>query len=202
MTTALPRAATILAVLTLALGACTRETLRPAPTEGWEAHVAAVNQRENWALSGKIGVRAASGSGSAALGWQQQGANYRLVLSGALGMGKLVLSGDRDGVTWTDQQGQLRHHPDPDLLVHEVWGWNIPVAALQFWVRGIPQPDRPLDSAEIINTEAASFRQSGWLVKPGSYRDIEGISLPTRIRLEGQGAILTVLVNRWSVPAP
>ncbi|MBK6584754.1 MAG: outer membrane lipoprotein LolB [Gammaproteobacteria bacterium] len=202
MTTALPRAVTIVVMLALGLGACTRETLRPAPTGDWEAHVAAVNQRANWALNGKIGVRAASGSGSAALGWQQQGANYRLVLSGALGMGKLVLSGDRDGVSWTDQQGQPRHHPDPDLLVRELWGWNVPVAALQFWVRGIPQPDKPYDEAAIINSEAASFRQSGWLVKPGSYRDIEGISLPTRIRLEGQDAVLTVLVNRWSASPP
>ncbi len=202
MINTLPRTITIMAVLTLALSACTQETRRPAPAGDWDAHIAAVSEREHWALHGKIGVRAASGSGSAALGWQQQGANYRLVLSGALGMGKLVLSGDRDGVTWTDQQGQPQHHPDPDHLVQQLWGWNVPVAALQFWVRGIPQPDKPYDEAEIVNTEAASFRQSGWLVKPGSYRDIEGISLPTRIRLEGQGATLTVLVNRWIASPP
>ena len=56
MINTLPRTITIVAVLTLALSACTRETRLPPPAADWDAHVAAVSERENWTLNGKIGV--------------------------------------------------------------------------------------------------------------------------------------------------
>jgi outer membrane lipoprotein LolB len=186
----------------LVLAGCAPQPRRAEMPADWQAHAAAVGALEAWQLQGKIGVRAASGSGSAFLTWKQEAASYRLVLSGALGMGKLVLTGDADGVAWNDSRGRTGRHADPDALVAEIWGWQLPVAALKYWIRGIPQPGRAVEDAEFAGAEVTRFRQSGWLVEPGAYREVDGLALPTRLRLEGEGAVLTLLINRWGPPAP
>ena len=89
-----------------------------------------------------------------------------------------------------------------EALVAEIWGWQLPVAALKYWIRGIPRPGHPVADAEFAGAEVTRFRQSGWLVEPGAYRDVDGLALPTRLRLEAEGAILTLLINRWGPPAP
>lgn len=198
-----PHRAALLGLCALLLLAGCAPQPRPAPLPAdWQAHAAAVGARQAWQLQGKIGVRAASGSGSAFLTWKQQAESYRLVLSGALGMGKLVLTGDAHGVAWNDSRGRTGQHADPEALVAEIWGWQLPVPALKYWIRGIPRPGHPVADAEFAGAEITRFRQSGWLVEPGAYRDVDGLALPTRLRLEGEGAILTLLINRWGPPAP
>jgi len=192
----------LLALLALLLHGCARETSRIDSTPDWQAHRNAVSARSDWNLQGKIGVRAASGSGSASMNWQQNDEDFRLILSGALGMGRLVLHGNRDLVNWNDSRGRSGRHSDPDALIEEIWGWDVPVAALQFWIRGIPQPGESVEETQFANGLATRFRQAGWLIEPQEYRDVAGLALPTRIRLEGAQATLTVLINRWNVPAP
>lgn len=196
-------AAASLLLLSFLLSACMPQNQRQEPgAEDWTARATALQDMDNWQLQGKIGVRAAQNSGSAALNWQQQEERYRLVLSGALGMGKLVLWGDQNGVSWTDDNGEHRQHPDAQALVSELWGWSIPVEALRYWVRGIPQPQQPFTGKPATEDEAAAFAQAGWTVQPVNYRDTDGHSLPTRIRLQSASATLTVLVNRWTLLPP
>lgn len=191
-----------LATLLLAclLAGCVRETAR-VPAD-WQARAAALAERGSWDLQGKIGVRSTRESGSALLSWRQREAEYRLVLSGALGLGKLVLSGNPQGVSWTGRDGQVRNHPDPAALIRELWGWEVPVGSLSWWVRGLPDPAHALGKPRIQNGLATRFEQAGWLVEPQDYRAVEGIELPTRVRLEGQGAVLTVSISRWSFAGP
>ena len=132
--------------------------------------------------------------------WQQRNDNYRMVLNGALGLGKMVLNGNQDAVSWSDSQGKNHHHPNPDELVNELWGWQIPVRALPFWVRGIPQPDIAITDLQLLNGAALAFNQAGWTVRYDAYRDSNGLTLPSRIVLEREGTVLTLLVNRWSAP--
>ena len=98
-----------------------------------------------------------------------------------------MLTGDAHGVAWNDSRGRTGQHADPEALVAEIWGWQLPVAALKYWIRGIPRPGHPVADAEFAGVEVTRFRQSGWLVEPGAYRDVDGLALPTRLRLEGEG---------------
>jgi outer membrane lipoprotein LolB len=186
-----------IAVLMLLAGCAQQPSMEPAD---WTAHRDAVAARASWDLQGKIGLRAPGRSGSAFLSWNQQSGNYRLVLSGALGLGRLVLQGDASGVSWQGKDGKTRHHPDPSVLIAEAWGWTVPINALRFWVRGIPDPSLPVEDQVLEHGLATRFRQSGWTVTPQNYTDASGISLPGRVRLEGESAALTVSISRWTFP--
>ena len=73
-------------------------------------------------------------------------------------MGKLVLTGDADGVAWNDSRGRTGQHADPEALVAEIWGWQLPVAALKYWIRGIPRPGHPV--ADVIELEHQQHRHA------------------------------------------
>jgi outer membrane lipoprotein LolB len=184
--------------LVVLIGGCAQQPARE--TADWTAHQDAVSARATWDLQGKIGLRSPGRSGSAFLSWNQQGESYRLVLSGALGLGRLVLEGDASGVSWQGKDGKPRHHPDPAVMIAEAWGWTVPVNALRYWVRGIPDPSLPVEEQVLEQGLATRFRQSGWTVMPENYSDTSGISLPGRVRLQGGSAALTVSISRWAIP--
>ncbi|HMV72222.1 MAG TPA: lipoprotein insertase outer membrane protein LolB [Pseudomonadales bacterium] len=185
----------------LMLTGCSIAPRAPEMPADWEQHVATLAARENWKLSGKLGVRAQSANGAATLDWTQHGASWRLILAGALGSGRLTLDGGTDGVAWRDTRGRSGHHADPDALVTELWGWPLPVAALRYWVRGIPQPGVAIEKPEFGNGSLRRFVQAGWQIEASEQREVEGFALPTRLRITGYGAVLTLVVREWSLPA-
>ena len=192
----------LLFVVTLALAGCGLTPRAPAPPADRDRHAAALAARENWTLSGKIGVRAPAGSGAATLDWSQHGESWRLVLGGALGMGRLVLDGDPGGVAWRDARGRAGRHADPDALVAELWGWPLPVAALRYWVRGIPQPGVAVEQPEFAPAGPSRFAQAGWHIEASEHRTVDGLAVPTRLRVSGYGAVLTLVVRAWTLGAP
>ena len=192
---------TVLIAATMLLAACA-PLRQPSPvSRDWQSHVRELHQQRSWQLQGKIGIRAPHDSGSAFLNWQQGPTAYRLVLSGALGLGKLVLDGDQSGVDWVDEDGAQHHHDNPDALIRELWGWEIPLRALPYWIRGVPQPSSAVSGLQLANGTALGFIQDGWSLQFSAYRNSNGAALPGRIRAEREGLILTVLVNRWSSPS-
>lgn len=192
----------LLAMLLLALAGCSTSPRTALPAGDWEHAAAAVLAHENWALNGKIGVRAPSGNGAATLDWTQHGDAWRLVLGGALGMGRLMLEGTPDGVAWRDTRGNSGRHADPEALLRELWGWPLPVAALEYWVRGVPQPGVGIEHAEPGEGGLRRFAQSGWEIETTERQEVEGLALPTRVRVTGYGAVLTLVIRRWDLASP
>lgn len=195
------RGALLLSLLLLA--ACGSSPRIPDLHSDWERRSTALAAQQHWALSGKIGVRADTGNGAATLEWTQHGGSWRLLLAGTLGMGRLTIDGDdADGISWRDTQGRSGRYADPDALVSELWGWPLPVRALRFWVRGIPQPGVTVDTVDFVGDDLLRFVQSGWQIEASAYRDIDGFVLPTRLRLTGNGATLTLAIRQWKLQAP
>lgn len=190
-----------LAIVAMAclLAACAQQPR--APVE-WTRQTDAISRQTRWDLDGKIGLRGPDRAGSAFLSWKQDGPNYRLLLSGALGLGRLALDGDAEGVSWV-RDGRRGRHEDPEALIAEIWGWRVPIGALQFWVRGIPDPGLPAESHDFENGVLSRFRQSGWTVEPSAHRAVGELLLPHRVRLHGEaGVSLTIAVSRWTLPPP
>lgn len=194
--------AALLLVVLLTLAGCSSTPRAPTTATDWERTASALAAHENWALSGKIGVRAPSGNGAATLDWTQHGDAWHLVLGGALGMGRLMLEGTPDGVAWRDTRGNSGRHVDPEALVRELWGWPLPVAALAYWVRGIPQPGVGIEYAEPGDGGLRRFAQSGWEIETTERQEVDGFALPVRVRVTGYGAVLTLAIRRWHLAAP
>ena len=188
--------------LILLLSSCAIQKPLPAPADGvaWKAHRQALTALENWQARGRIAVRTDSDGWSAGFDWTQAGGNYRIRLRGPFGQGALELEGDTHGV-WLRRAGQPAvFATDADVLMEQESGWRLPVAGLNYWLRGLPDKQGStishLDSAGRL----AFLQQRGWQIKYRTYQDYGAVALPTRLALQRDGLRVKVIVDSWELP--
>lgn len=187
--------------LIVMITACARQPLQPVTD--WRGHEAAAQSLQHWQLSGKLGVRLPDDSGSARLRWRQSPDDYRIDLSGPFGQGRVIIESTETGVRLR-QGGEPPVEADSaETLMWQTTGWQIPVAELTYWVRGIPAPDsrhRVLERTPqgLLKT----LRQSGWTLHYSDYATSGQLPLPGRIIAERQDTRLTLIIYDWSLPQP
>ena len=87
-------------------------------------------------LLGKLGTP----SGSANLRWEQWGEHFVIRLWGPMGQATTLITGDVRRVVLERADGGARRVGDPSVILNEELGWEIPIGALSYWVRGVPAP--------------------------------------------------------------
>ncbi|MCS6947793.1 MAG: outer membrane lipoprotein LolB, partial [Steroidobacteraceae bacterium] len=149
---------------------------------------------------GRLAV-AADGQGfQAQLHWLQQGDTAEVSLQGPLGVGgvHLRLIGERLQLRLSDGR-QVAGDAALAELERRV-GAALPLAALRYWLLGVPQPGAPafeelLDrhsGKRPLPAQLAALEQYGWRA---SYPPHAG--LPRQLRLEGGSAIVRVAIDHW-----
>ena len=192
-----------LAAIALLLGACAQQP-QITPPANLLAHQRQLQAMTQWQLSGKLGLRSVSESGSSSIHWQQAPHTYQIDLSGPLGQGRMQIHGTRNRVTLTQAGQPPRSAQSAEALIKTISGWTLPVAQLSYWVRGAPDPtlkltrlsQNPLGLAE-------QFEQGGWTLSYSNYREqaLSGssLALPHKIIAQHDDIRLTLIVRRWQL---
>ena len=130
-----------LAGLLVLSGCATRPPVSPADSEAnWLAHQAALETLTHWRVQGRIAVRTDSEGWSANFDWKQQGEDYRIRVRGPFGQGAVELHGNGRGV-WLKRADQPPVFAlNPEALLEQETGWQLPVEGLSSWLRGLPVP--------------------------------------------------------------
>lgn len=184
----------------LALLAACSTAPKPVPPTGlgderqWRKHQQALGSINDWQLSGKIAIRNAEESGNGNLNWQQQKQHFDIRISGPLGQGAVQLSGTSKHLELTTPRQKLSSS-QPELLMQQQLGWNVPLQSLLWWVRGLPDPDY----AHLVelNDDSRAWRieQGQWLLEYLSYQDSrQGLAVPQRIRASGPQQLQIILI--------
>lgn len=166
----------------------------------WQAHRDRVETLNYWTLQGKVGMRSDEHQGSARLHWQQSSASYEVRLSGPLGSGTVLISGNDDGAR-LEQAGEppLEAMSAEDLL-YQATGWVLPLEHLTAWVRGIPAPGLPADKLRFNEHQLlAELHQGGWQLNYTHYGLHHETYLPGRIVAQHPQARLTLVIHSWQV---
>lgn len=198
MTPRYHRAALYLASLLLV--ACASQPPAPAPEfDSLQRQLAAL---KTWQVEGKIGLRQQGKGNSALLNWRQQDDHYSVRLSGPLGIGTVFIEGDAGGVSVRNKHG-LFEAETPEQLLLEQTGWYIPVSQLQYWARGLPAEDLPIDTHRVESGRLAELSQGGWQIEYRDYQQVEDLWLPGRLVMTRPETSLTLLLKRWRLePSP
>src|SRR6185312_15924710 len=127
------------ACLITALAGCRTAPVLPpaAPAPGWEAQRAALQARMHFELKGRVAVAAAGEGFNANLHWTQDGARSFVTLQGPLGVGGAQVTADGERL-----DSQAAHAALAARL-----GFDPPLAALRYWVLGVPDPQSPAAEA-------------------------------------------------------
>jgi len=199
-----------LILASLALNGCqlwqtTQELPAPGPDQpklDWVEHVRALTLMQEWQIKGKIGVRTADDGGSAYLDWSQSFDSFYILLSGPLGQGSTIISGNPFGARLENSDGTYISE-SPEQLVLEHTGWNIPIHHLLYWVKGIPSPQ---GTSELEYNELGtlkSLRQDGWSLEFDRYGKAMHTLLPQRIKISREDLKVTLVIKQWlALPTP
>ena len=186
----------------LMLSACSMQPVRTIDDSDkhllWQAHRLEVSKITDWKLSGKLGLRSPAESGSARLNWTQHGPQFSIYLSGPFGQGSATLSGTTQGVTLQMAGHDPYHTRNPDTILNQQLGWDVPIAALFHWVRGLPVPESDaqfeLDERGLITR----LKQASWSIIYQGYQPFNTFLLPRKIKLQRGDVKLTLVITQWS----
>jgi outer membrane lipoprotein LolB len=131
------------AAAVLLLAACTTVPERPPvsdPEDSFRQHQQRLSPVEHWQIRARMALRTDNEGWHASLFWSRQGRQQQLDLTGPLGRGHLRLSTDRDGARLRDSDNRTYSAPTVEELVLRATGHRLPLAELQYWVRGLPAP--------------------------------------------------------------
>jgi outer membrane lipoprotein LolB len=156
---------------------------------------------EDWNITAKLGVRSSDDSGSVTLQWQQRQANYHIRISGPLGQGSGVLSGNPEFITITQANKDPIYSTDPTDLIANAFGWAFPLDHLNYWVRGIASPLLAAGESTLNPSGTlATLTQSDWSLDYSRYKPSGPWLMPHRIRASNNDVVLTLVIRQWAFP--
>lgn len=100
------------------------------------------NLDSNFYLAGKLIVRSGEEATSLRFSWQQAQDGYRIRLWGPLGAARTELVGDQ-AVLQVSRQGEVVAAGPAQEIMQTELGWQVPLSALGYWVRGRPDQKSP-----------------------------------------------------------
>ena len=181
----------------------------PRPPEAqlerlWLSHVAALQPVTHWDLRGRLAVRTDARGGQASLSWRREDLRHAIRLNGPLGRGVVRVTQDESGARLEDAEGHVHVAANAEQLLALYTGWQLPIAHLDWWLRGLPVPGiaatRELDTAGRLK----SLRQQGWALQYQEYIRAENYDLPTRLTLvrdpvdSTPGLEARFVIDRWA----
>ncbi|HET8700911.1 MAG TPA: lipoprotein insertase outer membrane protein LolB [Nitrococcus sp.] len=187
----------------LALAGC---AIQPPVTEqgrlaAFAIRQARISKLSNWTLEGRAAIRTARDSGSVTVHWRQQGAHYSIGLIAPLGAGSVRLIGDTQRVWLQTSRGESAVAGSARDLLNRYTGYDLPVASLHYWLRGILAPG-PVQVQELDPKGRLAFlMQQGWRIRFREYERFSGVELPTALDLQRDQVEVRLVIWHWGFSA-
>lgn len=191
----------LLAALTLGLAACAPLRLREDATtlDAQGAREAAVLAQTRWQLSGRIAVSNGEDGGNAEVDWQQDGPRYDLRLRAPVTGKNWRLYGDAASATLEGLRPQALHGRHAAELLAREANWQLPVAELEYWVRGLRAPG---SRAELVFDEAqrpVQLIQAGWTIEYRDYFAEHAPALPRKVFATKGKQRVRLFIEDWQL---
>lgn len=168
----------------------------------WKVHRLQVAQLQNWKITGRVGLYTNDEAWPGDLIWQQQGSQYDLRIIAPLGAGNMRVYSVEGGVLLESSSNPVPYFSaQPETLLKQQFGWEIPVRHLRYWMTGIPSPLVSFRGPVDLNAQGYlnSLKQSGWLVSFQRYKKFAGYALPVKVLLERQDLSIKIVIRKWQI---
>ncbi|MBX3661465.1 MAG: lipoprotein insertase outer membrane protein LolB [Burkholderiales bacterium] len=149
-----------------------------------------------------LGRLLVSGEGrafSASFRWRHEMPVNEISLMSPAGTTLAQLRMDDSGATLTAADQQEYRAFSAEGLTRRALGWPLPLAQLQYWMRGAAVPDAAAAAVERDPQGRLSrLEQDGWQVRY-VYPET-GAALPQRLDLEHRGQRIRMVIDAWREP--
>ena len=117
---------------------------------------------------------------------------------GNVGGARLTASGS--DLTLVTSNGEVVDSAAAHAALAERLGFDPPLAALRYWVLGVPDPSQPAtESLDPALQRLTALTQDGWRVDYQSYMSANGEPLPARLTMRRDAVRVRLLVDDWQL---
>ena len=171
--------------------------------DGWGDDVEQKNKIKQWNIKGRLGIQTEDNGGAFDLFWNQGKDKYTIRLIAPLGQGALTIEGNSESVSVLDSHGLMQYAENPDLLIKQNLGVDLPVTSLRQWLLGLPDTKLSVESLS-WNEEGQLHRlqQAGWAIEMSGYKKAEEFLLPHTFVLQRDDRpelLIRLLIRQWSI---
>jgi len=193
-------------LLTLLLGAC---ATAPKPVtdqshQRWQQLKHQLSGFNDWHLRGRVALFIDDEVYNLGLDWQHQASRKVLTLEAALGQGMIRIRRLNGASELTTAEGERRVAEDAEALLLQVTGWDIPVAGLEYWIRGLPHPGSTATPVIDSDGRLAQLQQDGWQINYLEYGESrDGLpALPHRLYMKRGRVRIKIVIDQWQKAKP
>jgi len=173
-----------------------------AQPDRWDDEIQLKKKIKHWGIKGRLGIQTESDGGTFDLFWNQDDDHYTIRLIAPLGQGALTIEGDSKVVSYRDGQGMIQHTDNPDLLIRESLGVDLPIVSLREWLRGMPDEQLRVESISWNEQDQLHrLQQLGWTIEMLRYQLAGKVSLPHFFVLQREDRpelVIRLSIRQWS----
>ena len=156
-------------------------------------------------LLGRVLVSYGGRAFSSNVRWQHTAESDEIWLMSPVGQTLAHIVYDADGAILTAADQQKYRASSVESLTRQALGWELPLARLQYWVRGKLVPGSAPDAVERDALQRlAALTQDGWRMAFVNYPPEQHGGLPRRLDLAGASQEIRLVIDDWrsETPAP
>lgn len=183
------------------LSACASPVLKPVddPQATWQQRSQWLEGVSHWDIEGRIAIRSYDQAVNANLHWKQDGDVFAIEITGPLGQGGVSLNGAPGTARLVS--GEVNEiATDAQELLFTHTGYVVPIEALKYWIRGLPQPNSGSQHRLDGQGRLAQLSHEHWKVRFRGYEDYESHSLPNKVFVENHQLSVRIVIDKWSLP--
>ena len=192
----------------LLLGGCATTQLQPNVSPDvtlarWAHQKKMIRRINKFMLDAQVGANGSFGM-SGSLRWVQDRQSFRLHFSGPFDTNAITVTGN-PAETTIHRGSHTITTINPQTYLYRHFHWTLPIAALRYWVLGLPLPNTPAKVRYNGSGTLRTLRQDGWYIKYESYQNVAGYILPLKFRARANHTEVRMEIYRWaqiSPPAP
>jgi outer membrane lipoprotein LolB len=151
-------------------------------------------------LDGRINLRVQKEGYPGRVRWHHSPLGDELWFYSPLGATVARLRQDASGALLITSDGREHRAKDLQQLAFSVLGWDLPVAGLPYWVRGLEWPGAAAEQ-ETWDEQGRpkQLSQAGWRISYLDWTPAGVAGLPSKLDVQGERLRLRLLVEKWSV---
>ncbi|TQV76472.1 outer membrane lipoprotein LolB [Aliikangiella marina] len=153
--------------------------------------------QQNWQLKARVAIKTPEDSVNATLDWQTQSQAFDFHLYGTFGVTYAQLIQEPNQAVLKLPDDKIFYHQDAQQLLYQSLGWDFPIEALSFWIKGLPS----YKPGEIVSrNEAGQLAEvllNDWQIEFQRYKQYAGYTMPRIVKATHPQMSLKVVVKEW-----
>lgn len=151
----------------------------------------------HWQLNARVAIKTPEDSVTASLDWQKNQSLFDFFLSGAFGVTVAHLIQEENSASLEIPDTDKLLHHDAELLLQQTLGWDFPINALSYWVKGLPSGSPGEQISYNEKGQISKIHLGHWQIDFSKYRLYQGYLLPKMIKATHPKISLKVVAKKW-----